>query len=86
MRCWVVANIMGECFVSMLRGVIKAFGLQKKIVVFHFVLEGVFQTVLTYLFGFYWEQGLKGIWLVRTITIYLNFAYYLVLLYKLDWF
>ena len=86
MRYWVMINIPGDCFASMLRGVIKAFGLQNNIVIFHIILEGLFQSFMTYYFGFFLEQGLTGIWMVRTITIYTICGFYLRLLYNLDWF
>ena len=41
---------------------------------------------LTFLFGFYFDLGLNGVWLAKTCMTYFLIGYYLVILYRLDWF
>ena len=86
MKFWLVINIHGDCFASMLRGVIKAFGMQKSIMLPHIVAQGFMGTFLTWFFGFYLGYGLDGIWMAKTIVIYSMIACYVFILYRMDWF
>jgi hypothetical protein len=49
----VILNIIPDCFAPMLRGPIKALGIQSKLVIPYFIISGVFSTPLTWFFGFY---------------------------------
>ena len=86
MRGWVLMNMPLDCFTYMVRGALKALGLQKRIVLPHFLGQGILSCLLTFLFGFYLKLELNGIWLANTLVNFFLIGYYLVILRKLDWF
>ena len=86
LRIWVMINIPGDALACMIRGAIKALGLQKRIILVHVYGQGILGMILTYYFGFHLEMGLVGIWMAKTCVIYFVISYYLVILYQTDWF
>ena len=69
----------------MTRGFIKALGIQNRIMMAHLIVQGFFGLILTYLFGFYFDFGLNGIWLAKTCMIYSLVFYYIFVLRRADW-
>jgi Na+-driven multidrug efflux pump len=65
----------------MIRGIIKALGIQNRILMAHVIVQGFFGGILTYFFGFYLGLGLNGIWLAKTCMIYSLVFYYIRVLY-----
>lgn len=86
LRAWLVINIPTDCFAYVIRGVIKALGMQQSILMAHLIGQGILGSFLTFLFGFYFDLGLNGVWLAKTCMTYFLITYYLVILYRLDWF
>lgn len=85
MRPWIIANVPITCFASMIRGIIKALGIQNRILMAHVIVQGIFGLILTYFFGFYMDLGLNGIWLAKTCMIYSLVGYYIIVLRRADW-
>ena len=81
-----IINIIPDCFSEMLRGSIKGLGIQSKILIPHILIQGLLGLVLTWFFGFFLEQGLIGIWIAKTIQVFLLNIVYIWILYNTDWF
>ena len=67
------------------RGTIKAFGLQKKILVANITFNWVINIGLMYFLSIYYSFGIRGIWVSKFVSESGNSLYYLWLIHQCDW-
>ena len=81
----IVMNIFPDLFKGMLKGVIKALGIQYKAVYVHiFCHWGVF-VGLTYLFAFHYNLGIAGLWYAKICLEWSIVSFYTFIIYNSDW-
>ena len=83
---WVFSiNIFPDCYSGMLRGVIKALGIQKQTVCINLSGHWGISVTLQLFLGFYLRMGLEGMWIAVVINIFFIVSAYYVLIMKTDW-
>ena len=78
-------NTFPDCFKGMLKGVIKALGLQKKCVYVNISGHWFINLTLQYLLAFHFELGLKGMWIAKVILEFYICVMYYIIVYQADW-
>lgn len=80
-KMMILLNISGGFPLLMMRGVIKAMGLQYKIIKWHLLLIAVGSPFNIYFMRF----GSIGVWMMRTINVHLLLIPYFFIIYQADW-
>jgi Na+-driven multidrug efflux pump len=84
-RFMVVLNILPNCMAPLLRGVIRPIGRQPEILIPHIISQLIMSTPLLWLFGFYFDLGLNGIWIGTTCVVTMLLAFYTRIILSVDW-
>jgi len=83
---WVFSvNTFPDCYKGMLRGVIKALGLQKKAACINLSGHWGINITLQLLLGVYFGWGLDGLWIGKVLNEYYICSMYYFVLKKADW-
>ena len=80
-----VLNIFPDCLASLLRGTIRSLGRQPDILMPHIVSQLILSTPLLWLFGWYYDLGLTGIWIGKTFVVTILLALYTRIILSVDW-
>ena len=62
-----IFNIFPDLFKGMLKGIIKAMGIQHKAVWVHLLCHWFIFPICTYTFAFYYNWGLVGLWVAKIV-------------------
>jgi MATE family multidrug resistance protein len=83
---WVFSlNTFPDCYKGMLKGVIKALGIQSKAAYINISGHWCINITLQLYLGFHLKMGLKGIWIAKVVNEFYIFAAYIIVLRITDW-
>ena len=78
-------NLFPTLYRCMLYGTLKALGIQKKAVYIHLFCQWIVFMFLIWLFAFYLEWGLKGMWIAKISLEWIILIAYTILIKFADW-
>ena len=78
-------NIFPDLFKGMLKGIIKALGIQAKAVKVHIICHWFIFMTLIYVFAFRWKWGLPGMFMAKICLEYCIISSYLLIIKFSDW-
>ena len=83
---WIISfNTFPDCYKGMLKGIIKALGVQKYCAYINISGHWCINLTLQYYLGFYLEMGLKGLWLAKLVNEFYIMVMYSLLTAYTDW-
>jgi Na+-driven multidrug efflux pump len=83
---WLISfNTFPDGFKGMLKGVIKALGIQDKCVYVNITGHWFLNLTLLYLLPFYFEMGILGMWTAKLVLEWYIFIVYYLMISLQDW-
>jgi len=83
---WVFSlNTFPDCYKGMLKGIIKALGIQTKAAYINISGHWCINITLQLYLGFHLNMGLEGIWIAKVINEFYIAAMYIIVLRVTDW-
>ena len=83
---WVFSlNTFPDCYKGMLKGIIKALGIQNKAAYINISGHWCINITLQLYLGFHLKMGLEGIWIAKVINEFYIAAAYIIVLRITDW-
>ena len=83
---WVCSiSTFPDCYKGMLKGVVKALGIQNKAVYLNLSGHWIVNLSLVYVFAFYLNKGIIGFWLAKLVLEIYIFSSYLIMIQMQDW-
>ena len=80
-----VLNLFPDGLRGCLKGVIKGLGAQDKIVSTHLIAQVPLICILFYMFAFYFNMKMEGIWIGKTFVEFFILFNYLRVIHYIDW-
>ena len=80
-----VLNLFPDGLRGCLKGVIKGLGAQDKIVSTHLIAQVPLICTLLYMFAFYFNMKMEGIWISKTSVEFFILFNYLRVIHFIDW-
>ena len=83
---WVFSlNTFPDCYKGMLKGIIKALGIQNKAAYINISGHWCINITLQLYLGFHLNMGLEGIWIAKVVNEFYIAAMYIIVLRITDW-
>jgi Na+-driven multidrug efflux pump len=83
---WLISfNTFPDGFKGMLKGVIKALGIQHKCVYVNITGHWLINMTLLYLLPFYFGLGIQGMWMAKLVLEWYIFIAYYLMIKHIDW-
>lgn len=83
---WIISfNTFPDCYKGMLKGIIKALGVQKYCAYINISGHWCINLTLQYYLGFHLKMGLQGLWLAKLINEFYIMMMYTLLTAFTDW-
>lgn len=83
---WMLSfNVFPDCFKGMLKGVIKALGIQSKVIPLNLTGHWGINLTLQWYLGLHLNMGIQGLWIAKLILEWYIFGTYFLLVSCQDW-